>query len=67
MISVNATTIECVNLIIKFTINKEDITCTKILVSYSRVLELISGLRHNIILQVLKQNTSYYNYVCHVF
>jgi len=67
--SVNATTIEVIDLIIKFTINKEDITCTKILASYSRILELVSVLRHNIILQVLKQkqNISYYNDVCHVF
>ena len=65
MTSVNATTIEVIDLIIKFTINKEDITCTKILVHYSRVLESVCVLRHNTILQVIKQNISYYNLIEH--
>ena len=59
MTSVNATNIEVIDLIIKFTRNKGDITCTKIIVHYSRVLESVCVLRHNTILQVIKQKIEY--------
>jgi hypothetical protein len=39
VINANTTVIEVVDFFIKVTINKENITCTKIPVCYSRVLE----------------------------